>query len=216
MIRRTSKSWVKDLLTGHPEWAILDLGCGRYAWEEATHHADRVDHSDLYKHHTVCDAHDTPYEDNQFDFVICSHIAEHMPDMPKFLNEVSRIGKAGYIEVPSPFFENLTFGNMYEHCWWVEFDDGDNHLTYTTKMSLVKERLWPEELKRLEDYFRTQMVTQLYWEDDIQYKQTYIPAELIPPEGTHADLFPSPLVRELAYEEEKAGTDFHVPGYVKK
>ena len=53
-------------------------------------------------------AEDLPFKNNAFDFVIASHVLEHSSDPEKFLNEIQRVGKAGYIEVPDAFMERLT------------------------------------------------------------------------------------------------------------
>ena len=49
-----------------------------------------------------------PFKDNSFDFVIASHVLEHSEDPEKFLKELQRVSKAGYIEVPDAFMERLT------------------------------------------------------------------------------------------------------------
>jgi len=49
-----------------------------------------------------------PFKDNSFDFVIASHVLEHSAQPEKFLSEIQRVGKAGYIEVPDAFMEGLT------------------------------------------------------------------------------------------------------------
>lgn len=48
-----------------------------------------------------------PFKDNSFDFVIASHVLEHSKDPERFLSEIQRVAKAGYIEVPDAFFERL-------------------------------------------------------------------------------------------------------------
>lgn len=48
-----------------------------------------------------------PFRDKEFDFVICSHVLEHIPEPRPFLEELGRVGKAGYIETPSVIFERL-------------------------------------------------------------------------------------------------------------
>lgn len=48
-----------------------------------------------------------PFNDKSFDFVIASHVAEHVDDPEKFCLEISRVGKRGYIETPGPFTEYL-------------------------------------------------------------------------------------------------------------
>lgn len=54
-----------------------------------------------------------PFRDDSFDFVIASHVLEHSEDPARFLDEIQRVAKAGYIEVPNAFFERL--GTYYCH-----------------------------------------------------------------------------------------------------
>jgi SAM-dependent methyltransferase len=49
-----------------------------------------------------------PFKDDAFDFVIASHVLEHSAEPEKFLAEIQRVAKAGYIEVPDAFMERLT------------------------------------------------------------------------------------------------------------
>jgi len=48
-----------------------------------------------------------PFKDNAFDFVIASHVLEHSSDPERFLSELERVAKAGYIEVPDALMERL-------------------------------------------------------------------------------------------------------------
>lgn len=48
-----------------------------------------------------------PFQDKAFDFVIASHVLEHSPHPERFLSELQRVGKAGYIEVPDAFMERV-------------------------------------------------------------------------------------------------------------
>jgi len=41
-----------------------------------------------------------PFDDNQYDLVICSHVLEHVPNISQFLSELLRVGRLVYIEVP--------------------------------------------------------------------------------------------------------------------
>lgn len=49
-----------------------------------------------------------PFKDNTFDFVIASHVLEHSDNPEKFIAEMERVARAGYIEVPDAFMERLT------------------------------------------------------------------------------------------------------------
>lgn len=52
-------------------------------------------------------AENLPFRDDVFDFVIASHVFEHSKNPEKFLKEIQRVGKAGYIEVPDAFMERV-------------------------------------------------------------------------------------------------------------
>lgn len=60
------------------------------------------------------DAHELPFKDKSFDYVIASHILEHMSDPEIFISELQRVAHAGYIEVPSAVFESIT--PLHVHC----------------------------------------------------------------------------------------------------
>jgi len=48
-----------------------------------------------------------PFKDRVFDFVIASHVLEHSANPEKFLSELQRVAKAGYIETPDAFMERI-------------------------------------------------------------------------------------------------------------
>ena len=48
-----------------------------------------------------------PFRDKSFDFVIASHVLEHSPNPGRFLGELQRVARAGYIEVPDALMERL-------------------------------------------------------------------------------------------------------------
>ena len=77
------------------------------------------------------DATKLPFKDKSFDFVIASHILEHMPNPDIFLSELQRVGKAGYIETPNFLCERLMPSNA--HC--LEVALVDDVLTINKKKS---------------------------------------------------------------------------------
>ena len=52
-------------------------------------------------------AENLPFKDKTFDFVIAAHVLEHSAHPEKFLSELQRVAKSGYIEVPDAIMERL-------------------------------------------------------------------------------------------------------------
>jgi SAM-dependent methyltransferase len=53
------------------------------------------------------DAQWLPFRDRTFDYVICSHVLEHVEDPARMLDELTRVASRGYIETPSELAERL-------------------------------------------------------------------------------------------------------------
>ncbi len=54
-----------------------------------------------------------PFKDKEFDYVICSHVLEHVVDADEFLKELQRVGYKGYLEFPTVYYDYLY--NFPEH-----------------------------------------------------------------------------------------------------
>lgn len=73
-----------------------------------------------------------PFRDDQFDYVICSHVVEHVVDPECFLKEVFRVGAGrGYLEYPLITLEYLY--NFSVHLHFVKFDFERELLRYLPK-----------------------------------------------------------------------------------
>lgn len=60
-----------------------------------------------------------PFKDKEFDYVICSHVLEHVPDVEGFLSEVFRVAKKGYFEYPLMPYEYLhNIGAHLQYLKW--------------------------------------------------------------------------------------------------
>ncbi len=171
MIRRLSKNNVEKLLE-EKNWNVLDIGCGYTANKYANVICDTQDLSNFYKDKKFIQLKEKklPFKDNEFDFVIASHVLEHVEDPVSFLNELQRVSSiGGYIEVPTKLEDNLVFENKTDHLWHIEFDDDEGKLLISKKYNFFEPILTVSTIKKLQKYFRNSLVTELYWENKINY-----------------------------------------------
>ncbi|WP_406684235.1 methyltransferase domain-containing protein [Seonamhaeicola sp. MEBiC1930] len=63
-----------------------------------------------------------PFKDNEFDYVICSHVLEHVDDVDVFLSEIQRIANKGYLEFPTIYYDYIY--NFPEHKMFLLENDG--------------------------------------------------------------------------------------------
>lgn len=100
-----------------------------------------------------------PFADAEFDYVICSHVIEHVLDVPLFMAEMFRVAKRGYLEYPTILFDYLY--NFSVHVNFIK-RQGES-LVYMRKDEAEFERFRP-----VHDFFfaasekgHTQMVSSL-------------------------------------------------------
>ena len=101
-----------------------------------------------------------PFEDNEFDYVICSHVVEHVPEVDIFIAEVCRVGRAGYLEYPTIYYDYLY--NFPEHTTFVKHTD-------STLFWMPKAQTPLAEFKLVQDLFHRSLVQKYYdLVDDLQ------------------------------------------------
>ena len=139
MLKRTSITHLNNILEKNPDWKILDIGCGYRAHKNASVIADIQDFSNFYKEKKFVKINEKnlPFKDKEFDFVIASHVIEHVEDFQFFIKELERITSKGYIELPSRLGDNLVFENKNDHIWWFYFDDVSNQLIASKRNQLI-------------------------------------------------------------------------------
>ena len=171
MLKRTSLTHINEILKKNSEWKILDIGCGYRANKFATVIADVQDLSDFYKQKNFIKINNKklPFKDKEFDFVIASHVIEHVEDFEFFIEELERIASKGDIELPSRLGDNLVFENKKDHIWWFSFDDISKQLLSSRKNQLIEPFLTVSTAKHFEEIFKDSLVIQLYWENKIEY-----------------------------------------------
>jgi ubiquinone/menaquinone biosynthesis C-methylase UbiE len=171
LIKRTSINFINKILGKNLNWKVLDIGCGYRAHKNASVIADKQDLADFYKNRNfvLIKEKKLPFKDNEFDYVIASHVIEHVEDFEFFIKELERVSKKGYIELPSKIGDNLVFENKNDHIWWFEFDDIKNQLLASKRQQLIEPFLTVSMGKILEEIFRDSLILQLSWEEKIDY-----------------------------------------------
>ena len=171
MIRRSSKKSVETLLQENTSWKVLDIGCGYTANKNATVVCDVQDLSSVYKEKDFVKltSNILPFKDKEFDFVIASHVIEHVKDVEIFIKELQRVSSKGYIELPTILEDNLVFENKKDHLWHMEFDDDKNQLIISKKIQFLEPVLTVSSAKKFLKYFRQSLVLELFWENSIEF-----------------------------------------------
>jgi hypothetical protein len=123
------------------DWVIdvISYGArGQLGWDG--NQADERFRPETWVQRDVCDREPWPFEDRQFDFVICSHTLEDVRDPIWVANELQRVAAAGYIEVPS-LREEMTYGiqgpwvGWGHHRWLVSI--GSDRIEFLFKHHVV-------------------------------------------------------------------------------
>jgi SAM-dependent methyltransferase len=121
----------------------------------------------------ACSSEPYPFEDDYFDFVVCSHTLEDLRDPVRVCSEMNRIARAGYIEVPSRLEEQCPGVNgpwigWSHHRWLV--DIGERSISFVHKPALLHGKL---ELQVPPTYHRSlppdRRVCWLFWEGGFDY-----------------------------------------------
>ncbi|MFM9840182.1 MAG: class I SAM-dependent methyltransferase [Cyclobacteriaceae bacterium] len=96
---------------------VLDVGSGHNPHPRANVVVDKFVDTNYHRAANIkvlakqefinADGENLPFKDNEFDYVIANHVLEHVDHPDKFLNELARVGKRGYVETPSLIGEHL-------------------------------------------------------------------------------------------------------------
>ncbi|MBX2916017.1 MAG: class I SAM-dependent methyltransferase [Cyclobacteriaceae bacterium] len=108
---------------------VLDVGSGHNPHPRANVIADKFIDTNYHRADNIkilnnqkfveADGQALPFKDKEFDYVICCHVVEHVDDPTRFLTELSRVGKKGYLEAPSLVGELLIPKESHQ---WVLLD----------------------------------------------------------------------------------------------
>ncbi len=168
---------------------VLDVGGGHNPHPRANVVVDKFTDTNYHRSGDIkvlkkqkfinADGENLPFTDKEFDYVICCHVLEHVEDPVKFLTELFRVGKRGYLETPSLLGENLFAREShkwilheYKDCLYLvdksklgfiyAYDMGELIQDYLPKNSLgfkITERTHPNAFS-----------IRIEWENDFKYE----------------------------------------------
>jgi Methyltransferase domain len=92
----------------------------------------------------VCDRDPWPWPDDHFDFAICSHTLEDLRDPVWVCQELSRVARAGYVEVPSRLEEQSLgvhgpWAGWSHHHWLCDVVDGRLEVVFKPPLVHMRE-----------------------------------------------------------------------------
>ncbi len=110
---------------------VLDVGSGGEPFPFATHLVDKYPEHTQHRYNdlktnnlpfTEADVQKLPFKNKEFDFVYCAHVIEHVNSPSKACDELMRVGKRGYIEVPTRISDIMfNFAKIPNfHRWYVK------------------------------------------------------------------------------------------------
>jgi SAM-dependent methyltransferase len=168
---------------------VLDVGGGHNPHPRANVVVDKYTDTNYHRSGDIkvldkqqfisADGENLPFADKEFDYVICCHVLEHVDDPVKFLSEIFRVGKRGYIETPSLIGENLA--PRESHKWIIHEHNNRLYLadkeklgfTYAYYLGDLFQEYLPKNsigFKIAERTHPNLMTVRIEWENDFDYE----------------------------------------------
>jgi SAM-dependent methyltransferase len=123
------------------------------------------------------------FKDHEFDFVICSHLLEDIRDPLFVCQQMMRVAKAGYIEVPTRFREcsrasvEDSVSGYDHHRWLVDIIDGS--LVFTAKLHWAHTLDYLTEEKRNYLHFHNFHYFGAFWSNSFHFYERCPKGELL-------------------------------------
>lgn len=127
------------------------------------------------------DGNEFPFKNKEFDYVICSHVVEHVPNVELFLSECIRVGKKGYFEYPTIYFEYIN--NIQVHLNIQKFNSKTKCFYYKSKKELNVDQFLPIQqflsegmnkgyIQDLYDFIIAYSIEGFEWEGNFNFKKS--------------------------------------------
>ncbi len=162
-----------------------------------------------------------PFKDKEFDYVICSHVIEHVEDIAAFVKELFRITDKGYIEFPTILYDYIY--DIPVHPNFVYYDKKDRTLRWLKKAQTnfsdfkdVQHFFFVSVAKGHESLIQSlekSMMQGFEWFEPFKIKKATSISQLVPPtSGIQKARVLAPLNPPVisAQDSEKAITEYHL------
>lgn len=137
--------WAGHSVRIEADWRVLDVGSGHAPNQRADALLEMMVEDDSHRSGlgidqtdprlVIGDACKMPFGDKAFDYILATHLAEHVDDPGALCRELARVGRAGYIETPG-WFGDIVMREPF-HRWRVRKSGGGLVFTeVTTEQSL--------------------------------------------------------------------------------
>ena len=159
---------------------VLDVGSGNMRFWRGDVFLDKLKVGNIHRHkgqqtiHNIgifvdADASKMPFKDKAFDFSFCSHLLEHVKNPTSVINEIVRVSKRGYIEVPNGVIE--TIYPFHSHLWLIFY--ANSTLYFFRKSDLMQKVLQINGLNFIDLLDKTKdPFIKFYWNNKINFKIT--------------------------------------------
>lgn len=157
---------------------VVDIGSGDKPFWRADVFVDDLSLGDVQRASESSTIHDMgyfvnanvnqlPFSDKAFDFSFCSHLLEHVTDPEKAIKEITRVSKAGYIEIPNGIIESVQ--PFISHIWFVYINR--KKLIFVRKSVRMNDILTNNENKFFTEINKAkEPFIRLYWKNRIEYE----------------------------------------------
>ncbi len=129
---------------------------------------------DTWIQRDICSHEPYPFSDKELDFVVCSHTLEDIRDPLWVCSEMIRIAKAGYLEIPSRFWETCRghepkIAGLSHHRWLIEIVD--DNVIFLHKSHLIHRRRYSFPARMLKSLAEQEAITWLFWKDSFHFEE---------------------------------------------
>jgi hypothetical protein len=128
----------------------------------------------------ICSNRPLPFRDKEFDFVVCSQTLEDIRNPIQACHEIIRVGKRGYVEVPSRLWESTIgvesnrYTGFYHHRWLIDVvgDGLETEMLFHFKPHCIHESFRYHFPRRvLRGKRRPDLMSCFFWEGAFKFRE---------------------------------------------